>query len=91
MRQALKDVGCAFLVAGEAVKRFRVRDADELFAQIGYGRLGAAQALEAVVPTEDAAAQESLRPSLLEKTVRRVTRRDSNDGGIVIGDMDAPV
>ena len=69
-----------------AVKRFRVRDADELFAQIGYGRVGAVQALDAVVPAEDAAAQEQLRPSLLEKTMRRV-RRDMNEG-IVIGDMD---
>jgi guanosine-3',5'-bis(diphosphate) 3'-pyrophosphohydrolase len=71
----------------KAVKRFRVRDADELFAQIGYGRLGAAQALEALVPAEDAEAHESLRPSLLEKTVRKVTRRDKNEG-IEIGDMD---
>jgi len=70
-----------------AVKRFRVRDADELFAQIGYGRVGAVQALDAVVPAEDAEAQDALRPSLLEKTMRRVTRRDGNDG-IVIGDMD---
>jgi GTP diphosphokinase / guanosine-3',5'-bis(diphosphate) 3'-diphosphatase len=70
-----------------AVKRFRVRDADELFAQIGYGRVGAVQALDAVVPTEDAEAQDALRPSLLEKTMRRVTRRDHNEG-IVIGDMD---
>jgi guanosine-3',5'-bis(diphosphate) 3'-pyrophosphohydrolase len=72
----------------KAVKRFRVRDADELFAQIGYGRLGAVQALDAVAPAEDAAAQESLRPSLLEKTVRKVTRRDMAEGGIVIGEMD---
>jgi GTP diphosphokinase / guanosine-3',5'-bis(diphosphate) 3'-diphosphatase len=70
-----------------AVKRFRVRDADELFAQIGYGRLGAVQALEAVVPLEDAEAHESLRPGLVERAVRKVTRRDATEG-IVIGDMD---
>jgi guanosine-3',5'-bis(diphosphate) 3'-pyrophosphohydrolase len=69
------------------VKRFRVRDADELFAQIGYGRVSAVQALDAVVPAEDAEAQDALRPSLLEKTMRRVTRRDNSEG-IVIGDMD---
>jgi GTP pyrophosphokinase len=69
-----------------AVKRFRVHDADELFAHIGYGRVGAVQALDAVVPAEDAEAQDALRPSLLEKTMRRV-RRDSTEG-IVIGDMD---
>jgi GTP pyrophosphokinase len=70
----------------KAVKKFRVKDSEELFAQIGYGRLSAQQALEAVVPPEDAAANESLRPSLLEKTLHKVTRRDSSQG-IVISDM----
>ncbi len=69
------------------VKKFRVKDNDELFAQIGYGRLSASQALDAVAPAEDAEAHESLRPSLLEKTVNRVTRRDMKEG-IVIGDVD---
>jgi GTP diphosphokinase / guanosine-3',5'-bis(diphosphate) 3'-diphosphatase len=71
----------------KAVKKFRVRDTDELFAQIGFGRVSAHQALDAVVPAEDEVAQESLRPSLLEKTVRKVTRRDTREG-IVIGDVD---
>ena len=70
----------------KAVKKFRVKDGEELFAQIGYGRLSAQQALEAVVPPEDTAAHESLRPSLLEKTLHKVTRRDSSQG-IVISDM----
>jgi GTP diphosphokinase / guanosine-3',5'-bis(diphosphate) 3'-diphosphatase len=70
----------------KAVKKFRVRDADELFAQVGFGRISAGQALDAIVPAEDTVAAASLRPSLLEKTVRKVTRRDDS-GAIVIGDM----
>jgi GTP pyrophosphokinase len=86
-----RDLSYTRLIKGggidKAVKKFRVKDTDELFAQIGYGRLSATQALEAVMPAEDPQAQESLRPSLLEKTVRKVTRRNEKEG-IVIGDVD---
>ncbi len=66
---------------------FKVTTADELFAQVGYGRLAASEVYDVAVPREDPAERESLRPSFFEKTVRRVTGKDGNQG-IRIDDVD---
>lgn len=64
---------------------FHAKDADELLAQVGYGRVAPEQVVEAVVAAqgaEEAAAK--LRPSLIEKTVRKVM---PSSAGIVIGEV----
>jgi GTP diphosphokinase / guanosine-3',5'-bis(diphosphate) 3'-diphosphatase len=62
---------------------------EELFAQIGYGRLGVSQVMDilGVSDAEGQAVKDSLRPGLFERTVNRVRRRD-DDGGILIEGMD---
>lgn len=66
---------------------FKVQTTDELFALIGYGRLSATEVYEVAVPSQHSAERESLRPSFFEKTVRKVTGKDGNQG-IRIDDAD---
>jgi GTP diphosphokinase / guanosine-3',5'-bis(diphosphate) 3'-diphosphatase len=63
----------------KTLEHFHVQSADELFAQVGYGKLGLPQVMEVVSPP-DVQAAESLRPSFIERTVRKVTRQKDVDG-----------
>ena len=69
----------------KAVKEFRLNSSDDLFAQIGYGRVSAKQAVDALLPDQTEGEESPLRPGLFEKTVDRVTGR--NRGGIVVSDV----
>jgi len=64
----------------------RVGTEEELFAEVGYGKLSAAQIVEELMPKADSVTPNPLRPGLIEKTVRKVTGKDSDDG-IVINDI----
>src|SRR5690606_26184388 len=78
-----------FLKSSEHKKllaHFHAQTTDELFAQVGYGKVSLPQVMEVVAP-KDAVAPEELRPSFLERTVRRVTRKD-DDVGVQIQGMD---
>ena len=72
--------------ASSALKHFKVHSADELFAQVGFGRIGVAALVEHIDPSQEDT-QESLRPGLIERTVNRVTRR-ADVSGIQIEGMD---
>ncbi len=67
-----------------AAKTLHLSGPDELFQQVGYGHVSPTQVLDAILPTENPDAEKSLKPGLLEKTVRKVTGKDGKDG-IVIG------
>jgi GTP pyrophosphokinase len=74
----------------KAVKELSLSTIEELFHQIGFGRVRPEQVLELVLPKEDSEAERSLRPGLLEKTVRRVATtvsRKNDEDAIVIGDV----
>ncbi|MEM9071919.1 MAG: bifunctional (p)ppGpp synthetase/guanosine-3',5'-bis(diphosphate) 3'-pyrophosphohydrolase [Myxococcota bacterium] len=64
---------------------FGLKTDDELFAQVGYGKLPLGKVVEAIDPKEPET-RKSLAPSFIEKTVRRVARRD--DDAIRIDGMD---
>ncbi len=68
-------------------EHFKVEGADELFALVGYGRAAANEVYEVAVPPVESPERESLRPSFFEKTVRKVTGKDSANG-IKIDDVD---
>ncbi|MEM9860596.1 MAG: bifunctional (p)ppGpp synthetase/guanosine-3',5'-bis(diphosphate) 3'-pyrophosphohydrolase [Myxococcota bacterium] len=78
-----------FMKNKKEVKRvlghFKFLGEDELFAQIGYGKLEPKDVLD-VIDGESRETGKTLRPSLFERTVRKVTRRD--DDRIVIDGMD---
>jgi GTP pyrophosphokinase len=69
-----------------AVRNFHASSTDELLAQIGFGKLSAGEVVDAILASANPEAERALKPGLLEKTVRRVTRADSQ--GIVIGDVE---
>jgi len=69
----------------EVFEHFRVKHEDELFAQIGYGKVEAPSVVELIDPKAPKE-RKSLEPSFLERTVRKVTRRD--DDAIRIDGMD---
>lgn len=60
---------------------------DELFAQIGYGKLSLGDVMKEVLPNNASKPPPELREGLFEKTVRKVTGKD-NDGGIRVADLD---
>ena len=72
------------------LKAFDLTAADELFAQVGYGKVGVQKATETIAPPESEQTQESLRPSFIEKTVKAVTDKITNktDTAIRIQGMD---
>jgi GTP diphosphokinase / guanosine-3',5'-bis(diphosphate) 3'-diphosphatase len=77
-----------FLKSGDVEKaavHFKLQVADELFAAVGFGKIEANEVYEFAVSDESSA--EHLKPSLFEKTVRRVTG-GSSAGGIRIDDVD---
>ena len=57
----------------ELLSRFRVQSVDELYAHIAFGRLSAADVIAFVAPEDVDRAQ--LRPSMFERTVRKVSGR----------------
>lgn len=65
---------------------YRVLGMDELFAQIGYGKVEPADFANVVVGVKEGTDTKALRPSFFERTVRKVTRRD--DDRIIIDGMD---
>ncbi|MFI5306800.1 MAG: RelA/SpoT family protein [Polyangiales bacterium] len=65
-------------------KELHASSTDELFHQLGFGQLNPSQVTDILLPPEHPEADKSLKPGLLEKTVRKVTGKDSKDG-IVIG------
>ncbi len=76
-----------FVKSGEidrVARHFKVQTAEELFAAVGYGRIAAAELFDAAVSEERTT---DLRPSFIERTVRRITESTSS-GGIRIDDAD---
>lgn len=69
----------------DTYKSLKVVSPEELFAQVGYGKLSTSQVVEAISPSETTE-RKSLAPSLLERTVRRVTGKDGQ--GILIEGID---
>ncbi len=69
-----------------AVKHFHLANADDLLAQIGFGKLEAADAVDAILAAAQPGAEHALKPGLLEKTVRKITRADAS--GVIIGDAE---
>ncbi len=67
------------------LEHFRVQSEDELFAQVGYGKIDTVELAQVADPKDDGD-RKSLEPTLFEKTVRAVTRRD--DDTIRIDGMD---
>ncbi|MDW8361750.1 MAG: bifunctional (p)ppGpp synthetase/guanosine-3',5'-bis(diphosphate) 3'-pyrophosphohydrolase [Myxococcales bacterium] len=63
---------------GPVLSRFRVQSVEELFALVGIGKLGAQDVVAAIAPPDDTEARETFRPSLIERTVRKVTGRDGD-------------
>jgi GTP pyrophosphokinase len=63
----------------KTLDHFHVQSSDELFAQVGYGKLALNEVMDVVDPREEAA-RESLRPTFIERTVRRVTRKNDSNG-----------
>ncbi|MEM1416750.1 MAG: RelA/SpoT AH/RIS domain-containing protein, partial [Myxococcota bacterium] len=80
----------------KALKHFKLNHLDELFAQVAYGKIDVRSLIDAIAPKEEEAPKrgtwppggdrDSLKPTLFEKTIRRVVRRD--DEGIRIDGMD---
>lgn len=68
------------------LESFRVKHLDDLLAQLGYGKLKARDIVHAVAPPAEEAARESLRPGIIERTVRKV--RSSRNDGVLIEGMD---
>jgi len=63
----------------KALDKLRLGSENELYAQVGYGKISPSQAVESVAP-EGGATRESLRPSFFERTVERVTGGEKTDG-----------
>jgi GTP pyrophosphokinase len=61
-------------------KELSIENVDELFAQIGYGRLEAAQIADTALGPSGSDGARALRPGLLEKTVDVVARRTAQQG-----------
>ncbi len=88
-----RDLSFARLVkSGElekAVGKLNVQTVDELYAQVGYGKIAGADVVKAILPErveEQPKAMDSLRPGLVERVTRKVT--GSGETAIRIADMD---
>jgi len=78
-----------FVKTGEvdkAVEALRTQSPDELFAAIGYGKISVQQVMDVIVPKETELPPEALRPSFIERTVRRITSKEGE--GLKIADLD---
>jgi GTP pyrophosphokinase len=72
-------------VLEKSITRFPVSTIEDLYASIGYGKLEAAQVIEALEVQDDHGAKQSLRPTFFERTVRKVTRKDGTTGIRIAG------
>ena len=84
-----KDMSFArFLKSGEADRvatALKSQSLDDLFASVGYGRVAASEVYDTAM--QDGTSADAMRPSFIERTVRKVTG-DSTAGGIRIDDVD---
>jgi GTP pyrophosphokinase len=69
----------------KSIGRFPVGSVDELFAAIGFGKLETTQVAEALAAQDDTEGKRSLKPTFFERTVRKVTRKDSSTGIRIAG------
>jgi len=67
-----------------AATALHAANVEDLCQQIGYGHVSPQQVADVIIPPERPDVDKALRPSLLEKTVRKVTGKDG-DAGVVIG------
>ncbi len=58
---------------------------DDLYAAVSYGKVDATQVVELLGTPEDGAKRKSLAPTFLERTVRKVTRKDATTGIRIAG------
>jgi len=72
------------------LEHFSLRTLEDLHAQVGWGKVSAAQVISVIAPKEDPKARDSLKPSFIERTVRKVTRREG-DGIVLDGIEDVMV
>ncbi len=72
-------------------ERYGIHNEDELFAQIGYGKVQSSSVVELIAPKDDEKARKSLEPGFLERTVNRVRRREGEDGILIEGMDDVMV
>ena len=73
----------------KVVEKLSVQSIDELYAQIGYGKIAGGDVVKAILPDkveEQPGAMASLRPGFVERVTRRVTGNAEN--AIRIADMD---
>jgi GTP pyrophosphokinase len=70
----------------KTLQHFGLQNEEELFAQIGYGKIDVSKVLEVAYPSEPDT-RKTLAPSFFEKTVRKVTRKDG-DASIRIDGLD---
>ncbi|MDH5673140.1 MAG: bifunctional (p)ppGpp synthetase/guanosine-3',5'-bis(diphosphate) 3'-pyrophosphohydrolase [Myxococcales bacterium] len=68
-----------------AAKKLNLASDTELLYQLGYGQVQPEDAVEAIAPADDKGKEKELRPSLIEKTVSRVT---GQRGAVMIGGVD---
>lgn len=64
-------------------RQFRCSTVDNLFAQVGFGKLDLEQVSNAVCLMDGAQNAENLRPSMVEKAVEKVIRRAGSDDVVV--------
>ena len=69
----------------KVLKHFKMKDYEELASQVGYGRVAARAVVEALVPSDIEKPPSNLRAGIIERTVHRVTKRDSGDGILIEG------
>ena len=72
-----------YLKSGEVKKtlgHFGFNHNDELFAQVGYGKLGVDQLMEQVDPKDEPEHRKSLAPGFFERTIRKVTQKNGRSG-----------
>ena len=66
-------------------EHFKLRANDDIFAELGYGKIGSEQVIEVLLPKDQPGRRESLRPGIIERTVRKVARKETS--GICIEGM----
>lgn len=67
------------------VREFRVQNLDELYLQVGHGRLAVNQLVEALTGGATTQKTEHLRTTMLERAVHKVTQRTEQDGLLIDG------
>lgn len=67
------------------IEAMHVAQLEDLFAQIGYGKVNASEVIAVIAPPSDQQ-PDSLRPSFIERTVRKVRPKD--EGGVLIEGME---